>query len=718
MIRALIPLLVALPLAAVMPQRPVSEVRIGIASASAPRPTIAAAHGEQMLVAWHSLQRGGQALLIDANGQPLTETPIGLPVNEPLAAFWRHDSWTIISQTSWVRVSESGALLDRAANTLATPNGVALDAVWTGEALIVLLQQGEKLLAVTFDASLHPRGTRDLGPAATPVVASDGDGAMVILHEPHRRSPMHALLFDASGTFVRERTLNVPYTARAIGTQGDGYLIFASDNVPENISPVWVLRIDEQLDFRVVEQFAGDGRLHSTSDDVSWDGSAFTFLYTADAFEGAFIRAARVAPNGTLLEDVGVVPMGNFVHSRGTYTSAGTMGTTIVIHPTREEDHGPYFLQLRAGRSGAALAGTPDVPLERGAFQQINPAVATTATEALVVWQERVTAPNYRVYATRVDSRGRVLDPQSITLGETTPYTSVAVASNGTDYLVAWHEEAGIRVTHVRADGSVAATSLVTRVDKDAATSGNVQLFSNGTDYLLLWAEARHLENRSPVHVARIHADGRVAKGLPSMIGSFFGGLRGTSNGRDYLLANLNEVWLVSGADARILAHFTIAGFGPLGLWWDGAVYNVAQIDNSAIRLVRVTPEGATTTSERASHWPPTALDMNFRMTLCDSAGCTGITAVVEKGRSLLREVRISGEPSATIGRTAEIAPLLVQELRTISLANAPQLVPFRLQGRTFAAFAHAVSEAPYAGIHRLFIVPMQELSRTRAVRH
>lgn len=724
MIRALVvALLVTSSLVAAVPERPVSETRIGIASGSIPRRTIVASHEGQMLVVWHSDVRGGQALLVDANGQPLAETATGLPLHEPVAAFWRDGSWTILSDSAWARVSENGALLDSAPHALAPPHGVVFDAAWTGEALIVILQQGAgvdaRLLAVTYDAALRPRDVREIGTEPSKVhLESNGKSALLVFHDSRDATAMRALLFDRTGAITRERTIHVAQTAVAIGTSGDGYVVMTTDDSVKGAARFIAMHFDDQLDFSTLARFGELVPLFGTSYDVSWDGSVFTFVYTGDSVDGPYIRAARLTASGTLLEIAPIAPMGITVPPAGMVTSVGTSGTTLVLRPTRGDTVGPFHLQLRAGRNGAALAAAADVPLERAALQQINPAVATRATEALVVWQERLGPATYRVYATRVDARGRVLDPQSIALGETLPYTSVAVASNGTGYVVAWHAAAGMRVTHVNADGSIAGTSVVARFNDNAPEGGNVQLFSNGSDYLLLWSEAQFAASQSPIYAIRLRADGTPIDGLPQHLGYHFGPLTGASDGRDYLLITGSDARLVSGTDARLLSQFTIAGYGPLGLWWDGSAYNAVQLDNSAVRLVRITPGGSTTTtSERASYWPPTTLAPDFRATLCDTGGCMGIAPVVESGRAFLREVRISGEPAAFVGRSTEIAPLLTV-VRTVSVANAPLLAPFRLQGRTFAAFARPVAEAPYAGVHRVFIIAMQEDVRTRAVKH
>ena len=188
--RFILSLVVVCPLLAyaVAPERPVSDARIGTASTSAPRP-LGASNGTNFLVVWTSADRGGQALLLDAAGQPVNETAVGLPFH-PRAVYWNDDAWYVIGESSvtgrgWVRVDADGMLLDREPHPLAVTGGTLQGAVWAGEALIAIVMDLDQTThlsttrAVVLDAALEPKATHVIGnwPVSL-LTASDDESAL------------------------------------------------------------------------------------------------------------------------------------------------------------------------------------------------------------------------------------------------------------------------------------------------------------------------------------------------------------------------------------------------------------------------------------------------------------------------------------------------------------------------------------------------------------
>lgn len=727
MIRALVALLIAFPLAAAaVPERPVSDARIGISSTTRDwRPTVAGWNGERFLVAWHSTDRGAQALVLDGNATPIAETATGLPFNEVHAVFWRDGAWMILSNDDWVRVDENGVLLDRTAHRLPLPAGTLRGAVWTGEALLVAVQRtGDEpvLSVVVFDESLQLRGRHDFpfGGGASVHLATDGETALLAFHQGHYQAPLELALFSRTGALERQATIGGAFYTQELGTRGNGngYVLGTVDFLSPPREGVTLRQVNHQLHVDTITRFATDRVVLAVADTLSWDGTAFTFLYHANVRADPVIRAARIAPNGAVIEDAPVLSM-HGVDVDGAISSFGGGGKMLLFHH-RQEDGFPY-LRMRAGHNVATLAAARDVDFERSAFQQIRPAVATTATQALVVWQERVIPRQaYRVYATRVDSRGRILDPQSIHLGTSLVHANLAVASNGAGYLVAWHDATGIRTAQVRTDGSIAARGFIERTAKDLVATSVVKVFSNGTDYVLAWTEPAEI-GRRPGYLTHVSADGIVTQSLPYPLGDSVDSIEGASDGRDYLIvangAANGSARLIDGGDARTLVQFPIGPAIPSAIWWNGTAYDIVQGEGAGYRLVRITPQGVITISAPASS--PVSFSGHVVRTVCETRGCTRYEPLVENGIPVLREIRISernGNAMIARGTVVEIAPFAVPE--RFDSVQGVEVVPFRLEGRTFAAFSRPALEVPYAGIHRIFILSVHEPMRTRAVRH
>lgn len=723
MIRALVALLLCIGgTASASPLNigvPISEARIGIASTSSSRAPLAAWNGERFLVTWYSTERGAQALLVDADGNPLAQSPTGLPFNHVTAVFWRDGAWTIVGNDEWARISEDGALLDRTPHKLAI-SGSLRTAVWTGEALVALLEPAfsdfDTKRIVIFDASLQPiaEHTFVLSDVTEVRLASDGDTALLVM--TRYQHPTSLMLFDNSGALLRQGTIGGNYVARAVARRGNdsGYVFLTRDAGWPPRAGFTAFSIDPLLRTDVLVRFGADKDLYDSADTLSWDGSAFTFLYFAEGEDEALIHVARFTAGAAILENEPVLPLRQWIPEISGIGSVGGDGATLFFYGTRASQS--RFLQMRIGRDAATFAAAPDVALERGAFEQVGPAVATSATQALVVWRERVEPGQpYSVYAARVDSRGRVLDPRSIHLGTTT--SGISVASNGTDFLVAWHELTGIRVVPVRADGTPGDKRTIARAGNEAPETGIVRVFSNGSDYLVAWSQPSQNHNRG--YAVRVSADGVIDDGLPSVLGTA-AMLNGATDGHDYFLIGSSNGRLVSGSDARILMQVTVPGDGSFAMWWNGTDYRSVQYDGFGFRLARVTPHGTATAIGENIQFPRLGAIPSLSFpTLCDMAGCTGLYPFVENGRTWLRELRVAEEDrsaSMTPGKSVEIAPFVVDE--RYGATNIVEIVPFRLDGRTFGAFSRPAMEAPYGGIYRIFIVPMYEQARTRAVRH
>ncbi|HYO76376.1 MAG TPA: hypothetical protein VE010_07935 [Thermoanaerobaculia bacterium] len=732
-VRALLLFLVVVcPLAsraAIVQERPVSIARMGVASSAVRDSTVAAFNGERFLVTWRSWERGAQAMFLDAAGQPLWDTALGLPFMDTRAVFWHQDAWSVVGSSNdgllaAVRLDAEGKLLDGQTPLSLGTDGPFTVAVWTGEALIVVgishvnsSANGGPIHATVFDGELRRRSSYLLGRAALGSirVASDGASALVTFRtENWDDESLQTALFSRDGRLLRQGSGTIARRVHALGGRpdGGGYIAVAQTKDAR----LSTFRIDHLLVAKPVSAPFGSAK-GGSGPTLAWDGSAFTLVYWTIPLRAEF-HIARLLLDGTLVEDehVGSTDNSAFFSAEGDVVAGA--GISLLLYLQREEgvEGRPHAtLRVRAGGNAAALREAEEVSLQRGAFEQFAPVAASSADQTLIAWLER-DGPSgpLRIYAARV-SHGTVLDPQSLLLG-TAPSAStpLRIASDGRGFLVAWPDAKGMAAVHVGADGTVGARPTIPLVGNEPLVS--FSLVSNGTDYLLVWAQ--RLASGAITHAVRVRADGSVIDTVPIHVATTpKSGLAAASNGQDYFVVMSDRAVRLTAAGTIDMRTYLPGRFIPSLLWWNGTSYAGVLYpwdDSTGPWSVHITPGGTILTSPLP---PLLAFDQwGFSKTydgLCGASGCTDVFGAVEEGRYVLYERRTNGDGTWTRGRTVEIAPVLRLDRHALNAITA-----FRQPGgRLYAAFERNAPQMPYAGIKRIFIVPMDP-SRTRAVRH
>lgn len=108
--------------------------------------------------------------------------------------------------------------------------------------------------------------------------------------------------------------------------------------------------------------------------------------------------------------------------------------------------------------------------------------VAFDGTDWVVTWIDATAMP--MIHAARVTTAGVLLDDPSITLGPATWFTNPRIASNGNGSLVVWEGQGGVRAARISPDGAV--------LDPDGllvTTNGaSPAVASDGSDYLVAFS--------------------------------------------------------------------------------------------------------------------------------------------------------------------------------------------------------------------------------------
>lgn len=181
---------------------------------------------------------------------------------------------------------------------------------------------------------------------------------------------------------------------------------------------------------------------------------------------------------------------------------AATLGLGCVGVPAEEAPAaaGVAVLSLTVSTE-VAVDPTPLYVQSRTVVGQ--PAIASGGAGQLAVWQDNRAIPG--VYAARISAAGAVLDPANLLLVQRG--TSPVVASDGTGYLVAWlGTSEQIYWSRVDASGAMLDPGGVARAG--SLQGGTLALAFDGSRYVLAWSTPHGSPNE--IRVARIGRDGAL----------------------------------------------------------------------------------------------------------------------------------------------------------------------------------------------------------------
>jgi hypothetical protein len=144
---------------------------------------------------------------------------------------------------------------------------------------------------------------------------------------------------------------------------------------------------------------------------------------------------------------------------------------------------------------------------------QTSPAVAYDGTNYLAVWADRRGTDTSDIYAARVTTAGRVLDPEGIAVSTAAGFQGCpAVCFDGTNYLVVWTDlrsgGADIYGARVTSDGAVIDTAGLALMAIDAEQTDPAAVY-DGANVLLVWADTRN-DILGDVYGARVTSGGTV----------------------------------------------------------------------------------------------------------------------------------------------------------------------------------------------------------------
>jgi hypothetical protein len=429
-----------------------------------------ATDGNVALAVWQDMG-AVRAVRIDRDGRRLDERPLLLaPSGWPPVVVRGDGNWLVASASftggvSWRVVEDDGTVGEESDLAVAaTIDGI--DAAFDGTHFLVGWSGHEGIGAVRLDAR----------------------GAVV----------EDSIFIPARGFFS---SLNV------VAFERGGFAIVAVQSVPSTGEyTVEAYRLDTNADLQSL------GWLDTTNvSAITWlrvlaDGDQLVAAWSGFDL-GLFVaregEPLRIVARGPIPQDI--LEIGGSVYvlavnlGDSTVTLVSEDGTRRRTVGTNAEaalaasfgDRAVVGITARVGGAMDLSAGVVDATLQDVAPQQRltfepalqeMPAIARNAFgEALVVWAESGLADGGAVMAARVDAAGRPEGPPFRLAGFYHPPSAPRVVSDGTDFMVTWHEwdDIGVRAQRVLRDGTLQAAVSIPE------TFAGTCLAWNGTEYLV-----------------------------------------------------------------------------------------------------------------------------------------------------------------------------------------------------------------------------------------
>jgi hypothetical protein len=244
---------------------------------------------------------------------------------------------------------------------------------------------------------------------------------------------------------------------------------------------------------------------------LAFDGT--NYLVVWDDSPGSFptVHGARVAPDGTVLDPSGIA-ISPVTQTWATTPSVASDGTTfMVVWADGQAPWGGATSGARVSSDGVVLDPSGISISTRGgsgsiAFDGTNYLVPSVAGQYY--------ADEGDLYATRVTTGGGVIDPDGLRIGRQAPSEQVgpAVASSGTDFLAVWQDyragNADIYAARVTESGqSLDGTGIPVAVGGEQQVNPTVTF--DGSNYLVVW-EVRQSARAADLYGARVSRTGTV----------------------------------------------------------------------------------------------------------------------------------------------------------------------------------------------------------------
>jgi hypothetical protein len=432
--------------------------------------------GANSLVTWHDYRSGSLSDIYAARVTPQGTVldPSGIPIStaasdqqHPAIAFDGANflvTWADYRSGTYydiyaARVTPQGAVLD--------PNGIPVSTAADRQLYPALAFDGANFLVTWEDyrsgslsdiyaARVTPQGTV-LDPSGirvstaaydqyVPALAFDGANFLVTWQDYRSDSSwdVYAARVTPQGTVLDPSGIPVSTAADqqgspAIAFDGANSLVVWGDGRSGSSYDIYAARVTPQgavLDPNGIPvSTAADWQQYPA---LAFDGANFLVTWEDHRSGGCDIYAARVTPQGTVLDPNGI-PVSTAADWQE-YPAIAFDGANFLVTWTDYRGSSHDIYAARVTPQGTVLDPN-GIRVSTAADDQEYPALAFDGANFLVAWQDWRSGSDYDIYAARVTPQGTVLDPSGIPVstapdGQWRP----ALAFEGANSLVTWQD--------------------------------------------------------------------------------------------------------------------------------------------------------------------------------------------------------------------------------------------------------------------------------------
>jgi hypothetical protein len=515
--------------------------------------------GTNYMVVWQDNRRGSweiRGARVDRSGTVLD--PAGIVIStgigsekDPAIAFdgtnymvvWqdnRSGSWDIYG----VRVDRSGTVLDPDSIAIATGTDGRYEPAIASDGMNYMVAWTEEVGDSAYDIHgarvsaggilLDPEAlvlSTAAGSQRNPAVTFDGTDYMVVWEDGRNGTSSYDIYgarLNVGGSLIDPEGIAISTAAGgqwnpAIAFDGTNYMVAWEDGRSGSYSyDIYSARID--LSGTVLD--LGGIAVVTTRDDqrhpaISFGGTSYMLIW-ADGRAGSWDTwAARVSVVGSVL-DPGGVPIANSAGDQ--WDTAVAFGGTnyMVVWAGAPSGFDSSIYGARVDRSGSTLDPTGIAVSTEEAGDQGDIAIAFDGTNYMVVWREAC-GGFHDIYGARIDRAGNVLDPGGIVISNAPgDQSNPDIASNGTNYMVVWEEErdgrSGIYATRVDRSGKVLDPRRMA-ISTESGEKWDPAIASDGTNYMVVWTYfgTEYPNSHYDIHGARVDPSGKVL-GAPVIV--------------------------------------------------------------------------------------------------------------------------------------------------------------------------------------------------------
>jgi large repetitive protein len=244
---------------------------------------------------------------------------------------------------------------------------------------------------------------------------------------------------------------------------------------------------------------------------LAFDGANFLVVWD-DRRDSCDIHGARVTPQGTVLDTAGIAIS---PAAGGQFQPAIAFGGASFLATWDDYRGDENVCGSRVTPQGVVL-DTAGTVISQAANGQQSPVIASDGTDFLVAWQDyHGGSGSCDIYGSRVTSQGTVLDPAGFVISQrANDQLNPALAFDGTNFLVVWNDvhdggDWDIYGARVTPQGQVLDTAGIA-ISQNANTQCYPALAFDGANFLVVWYDRFNGGTSSDICGARVTPAGAV----------------------------------------------------------------------------------------------------------------------------------------------------------------------------------------------------------------